>query len=133
MATVRFLADSVQPMIDELTSLKSSISESYAHLGDPTGKQLKQSQQVRDLDEQSNMYDRLFEEEEAKRQAFGVKTRAETLQEFVLLFFFIGYGVFTISMALFAMSTQGSSAAIKIVLGMLFSLLLISGILIRYA
>jgi hypothetical protein len=136
MATVRSFADRVQNSIDELTSLKSKISDSYDTLSNTTLSQkrtLKQSKESNDLEQESEMYDRLFEEEEAKLQMFGGKTRAETLQEFVLLFFFVGYGIFTISMALLAMTTQGSSAALKIIGILLFCLLLISGILIRYA
>jgi hypothetical protein len=122
--------------IDELTSLKSNISDSFDTLSNTTLSQkriLKQSKESNDLEQQADMYNRLFEEEEARLQAFGGKTRAQTLQEFVLLFFFVGYGIFTVSMALLAMTTQGSTASLKIVGLMLFSLLLISGILIRYA
>lgn len=136
MATVRSFADRVQNCIDELTSLKSKISDSYDILSNTNISQkrtLKQSKESNDLQQEAEMYDRLFEEEEAKLQAFGGKTRAETLQEFVLLFFFVGYGIFTVSMALLAMSTQGSSAALKIIGILIFCLLLISGILIRYA
>jgi hypothetical protein len=136
MATVRSFADRIQNSIDELTSLKSSISDSFDLLSNTSLSQkriLKQSKESNDLEQESEMYDRLFEEEEAKLQAFGGKTRAETLQEFVLLFFFVGYGIFTVSMALLAMTTQGSTGALKIVGLLLFCLLLISGIMIRYA
>jgi len=132
MATVRILADTVQGILDELTTLKRNISESYAQVTTSDRKQLKQSQEVRDLTEQSEMYDHLFEEEEAKIQALGGKTRAETLQEFVLLFFFVAYGVFSISLALFALAKQGTTAAAKIIFLMLFSGLLIAGIIMRY-
>lgn len=136
MATVRSFADRVQTSIDELTSLKSKISDSFDTLSNTELSQrrvLKQSKESNELKEEADKYDRLFEEEEAKLQALGGKTRAETLQEFVLLFFFVGYGIFTVSMALLAMSTQGSTAALKIVGLMLFCLMLISGIIIRYA
>jgi hypothetical protein len=136
MATVRSFAERVQNSIDELTSLKSKISDSFDTVSNTNLSQkrtLKQSKESADLEQESEMYDRLFVEEEAKLQALGGRTRAETLQEFVLLFFFVGYGVFTVSMALLAMSTQGTSAALKIIGLLLFCLLLISGILIRYA
>jgi hypothetical protein len=136
MATVRSFADRVQTSIDELTSLKSKIGDSFDTLSNTTLSQkrnLKQSNEANRLDEEAAMYDRLFEEEQVKLQGFGGKTRAETLQEFVLLFFFVAYGVFTVSMALLAMSTQGTNAALKIIGLLLFCLLLISGILIRYA
>lgn len=136
MATVRSFAERVQNSIDELTSLKSKISDSFDTVSNTNLSQkrtLKQSKESADLEQESEMYDRLFEEEEAKFQSFGGRTRAETLQEFVLLFFFVGYGVFTVSMALLALSTQGTTEALKIVGLLLFCLLLISGILIRYA
>ena len=136
MATVRSFADRVQNCIDELTSLKSKISDSFDTLSNTSLSQkrtLRQSKESADLEQEADMYDRLFEEEEAKVQAFGGRTRAETLQEFVLLFFFVGYGIFTVSMGLLAMTTQGTNAALKIIGLLLFCLLLISGILIRYA
>jgi hypothetical protein len=136
MATVRSFAERVQNSIDELTSLKSKISDSFDTLSNTDlskKRTLKQSKESSDLEKEAEMYDRLFEEEEAKLQAFGGKTRAETLQEFVLLFFFVGYGIFTVSIALLAMTTQGTTAALKIVGLMVFCLLLISGLIIRYA
>jgi hypothetical protein len=136
MATVRSFADRVQTILDELTSLKSNISDSFDTLSNTGLSQkrvLRQSKEANDLEQEADKYDRLFEEEEVRLQALGGKTRAQTLQEFVLLFFFIGYGIFTISMGLLAMATQGTTAAVKIIAIMLFCLLLISGIMIRYA
>ena len=136
MATVRSFADRVQTILDELTSLKSNISDSFDRLSNTELSQrriLRQSKEANDLEQEADKYDRLFEEEEARLQIFGGKTRAETLQEFVLLFFFVGYGIFIVSMGLLAMATQGTTAALKIIGLLLFCLLLISGIMIRYA
>jgi hypothetical protein len=70
-------------------------------------------------------------EAQYKFQAGGGKTRKQTLQEFVILFFFVGYAFFTVSLVLYARATGGSPG--KIFGGMLFLMLIISGIIIRYA
>jgi hypothetical protein len=87
----------------------------------------------RDVKDETRKYETLFEEEEAKLQALGGKTRKQTLQEFVLLFFWISYAVFTISVGLFTSRTQGTGAAQKIVGILVLVALVITAILIRYA
>ena len=83
------------------------------------------------LTQEAATYDRKFEEEQYKFQANGGKSRKQTLQEFVILFFFVGYALFTVSLIMYG-KTVGISTA-KIFFGMLFGLLMISGIIIRYA
>ena len=83
------------------------------------------------LKQEAATYDRKFEEEQHKFQANGGKSRKQTLQEFVILFFFVGYALFTISLIMYGRVVGISTA--KIFFGMLFGLLMISGIIIRYA
>ena len=77
------------------------------------------------------MVDKKFEEAEYKVQASGGKSRKQTLQEFVILFFFVAYAAFTVSLVLYGRALGVSIA--KIFGIMAFSLLMISGIIIRYA
>ena len=136
MTTVQALATRVANSSNEITGITAQITSAFSALSKnpaATKRALSQSKAENDLDTEAAMYNRLFEEEEGRLQALGGKTRHQTLQEFVLLFFFVAYGVFTISLAIMAFTKEGSSAALKILGAMLFSLLLISGILIRYA
>lgn len=87
----------------------------------------------RDVKDETRKYETLFEEEESRLQALGGKTRKQTLQEFVLLFFWISYAVFAISVGLFTSRTQGSSAAQKMVGILVLGAFVITAILIRYA
>ncbi len=87
----------------------------------------------RDVKDETRKYETLFEEEESKLQALGGKTRKQTLQEFVLLFFWISYAVFTISVGLYTSRTQGTGAAQKMVGILILVALVITAILIRYA
>ena len=83
------------------------------------------------LTEEAATYDRKFEEALYKFQANGGKSRKQTLQEFIILFFFVGYSLFTVSLIMYGRVVGISTA--KIFFGMLFALLMISGIIIRYA
>ena len=83
------------------------------------------------LKEEAATYDRKFEEAQYKFQANGGKTRNQTLQEFIIFFFFVGYALFTVSLIMYGRVVGISTA--KIFFGMLFGLLMISGIIIRYA
>ena len=83
------------------------------------------------LNEEAATYDRKFEEEQYKFQANGGKSRKQTLQEFIIFFFFVGYALFTVSLIMYGRVVGISTA--KIFFGMLFALLMISGIIIRYA
>lgn len=136
MTTVKQFSDTVQSLIDQLTILTDSITKSYNNLntrssiagGSPD---IKTQASIQELNQQAAEYDRQFEEAQYKFQAGGGKTRKQTLQEFVILFFFVGYAFFTVSLVLYARATGGSPG--KIFGGMLFLMLIISGIIIRYA
>ncbi len=135
MPSVQELATRVQNLYNRITILESNISESYDKVID---RQLKgggytNEKELNDLKAETDAYDRKFEEEESKLQGLGGKTRKQTLQEFVLLFFFVAYGLFVVSLAVQAQITQGGNSALKILAAMVFAGLLITGILIRYA
>jgi hypothetical protein len=86
---------------------------------------------IRDFKQKADSYDRQFEEEESRLQAYGGKTRKQTLQEFVLLFFFVAYGILTVSFALYA--NRAGMDSQKILGIMLFMAFILAGIIVSYA
>ena len=135
MPTVREFSATIQTILDEITILRDSITKSYNKMNTRSDMSLSNDSisqaTVAALKQEAATYDRKFEEEQYKFQANGGKSRKQTLQEFIILFFFVGYALFTVSLILYG-RVVGSST-VKIFFGMLFGLLMISGILIRYA
>lgn len=128
MVTVSEFRSRLDRIINDYTEIKNKLS-SY----DPTIDNTKMvKSQVRQLKQQTNEYDREFEEEQAKSSALGGKTRKQTLQEFVLLFFFISYCLFVIAFATYTSVKEGGGAGKILAIGVL-GLGFIVGFLIRYA
>jgi hypothetical protein len=136
MPTLQELKTRVQTLIDDYTAIKNTLeAQSNINTDSPSFKttQNRIRGDMKTFKNQANQYDREFEEEQAKFAALGGKTRKQTLQEFVLLFFFVSYTLFIVAVATYASITEGSGAAAKIIgLGVL-GLGLIAGLLIRYA
>jgi hypothetical protein len=137
MTTVKQFSDTLQGLIDELTIITDSITKSYNNLntrssatsgGSPD---IKTQATIASLKQEADEYDRKFEEAQYKFQASGGKTRKQTLQEFVILFFFVGYALFTVSLILYGRAVGISTG--KIFGGMFFLFFIIAGIIIRYA
>lgn len=135
MATVGQVAAEVQTYIDEITSLTTSIKNNYP--GSSSGPSPASGHAIAQLKEQAETYDRQFEEEQYKRQAYGGRGRKQTLQEFVLMFFYISFGLLTATLIFYAHATAvpatGSASTLKIVAGMAFILLVVTAILVRYS
>ena len=137
MTTVRQVSASVQGIIDELTILTASITNSFNNMNTRASTSKAQDNDIltqstiKNLKDQADMVDRKFEEAEYKVQASGGKSRKQTLQEFVILFFFVAYAAFTISLVLYSKATGKS--VLKTLGTMAFILLIIVGIIIRYA
>ena len=113
---------------------KANIKKSYDNLNTRSSGgslDIKSQATIENLKQQAVEYDRQFEEAQYKFQASGGKTRKQTLQEFVILFFFVGYALFTVSLILYSRATGGSPGTIFG--GMFFLMLIIAGIIIRYA
>lgn len=130
MVTVSEFITRLQRIIDDYTELKNklSVDDTNSYLGNS---KIYKSQ-VRKLKQQANEYDREFEEEQSKVSALGGKTRKQTLQEFVLLFFFISYCLFVIAFATYTSVKEGGGAGKILAIGVL-GLGFIVGFLIRYA
>ncbi len=114
MTTVGALKDRVSAVLDRLTVLRSNIVASFADTSDLKQKTVAQSkQQIRTLAQEKAVADAEFREEESLSQAMGGQSRKQTLQEFVLLFFFVAYGILTISLTLTTFRSEGGSSALK--------------------
>ena len=128
MATVADLVSRVQTILNELTILQHKISESYDNYVKPSNKgEITLIQE--DYVSKGAMYDRLFQEKEGASQS-SRKGRAQTLQEYVLLFFFVAFAIFSISLALLSSSLTGKGMQ---VFGLMSLIIILSGALImRY-
>ena len=132
MVTVGEVKARVDSLLEKLQGLKANIIKSFKNL--PGFKVYGDSSTQSEIDalkEEADTYDRKFEEEQYKFLLNGGKSRKQTLQEFVILFFFVSYALLTVSFIVFGNAMDISTA--KIFFGMLFILLMISGIIMRYA
>ena len=135
--TVRDLNNAITGITDELIGLKESVISSFNALptrgGSPGGQDIQMKKEISDFNEKAATDDQQFVEEQARLDARGGKTRKQSLQEFVLLFFFVAYGLLTVALVLLANYTGGSSQAWKTFGLMLFIVFIVAGIIIRYA
>lgn len=131
MTTVGQLSARVKNILDELIIVVDSMRNSHANMNKPSAGVVANESQIDSLKKQADTANRQFEEAQHKFQLSGGKSRRQTLQEFVILFFFVAYAAFTVSLILYGRAVGVSTA--KIFGGMAFALLMISGIIIRYA
>jgi hypothetical protein len=135
--TIRDLNNAITAITDELIGLKESVISSYNALatrgGSAGGQDIQMKKEITDFNEKAATDDQQFVEEQARLDARGGKTRKQSLQEFVLLFFFVAYGLLTVALVLLANYTGGSSQAWKTFGLMLFIVFIVAGIIIRYA
>ena len=132
--TVSELNANLASAIDELTILTASIKNSYNSSAKGDGKAGSQDysmkKDIREFKESADKDDRQFEEEESRLQAFGGKSRKQTLQEFILLFFFVAYGILTVAFVLYG--NQFGLDTKKILFSMIFILLVITAMIVTY-
>jgi hypothetical protein len=140
MGTIQNVNDvlvKTQVMIDELTNLEESIRENTKNLqlDSNTNENIRVKSEIVAMKEEQERYDTMFEEEESILQTMGGKTRMQTLQEFVLTFFYSGFFLFSIAIAIYYFLRTGRSGAefAKAMGVMAFIGLVITGLLIRYA
>jgi len=104
----------VGAIIDEITTLKFNISDSYDTFISSKEEDAIIRNQKNDFKEKRKMYDRLFQEEEFRAQQAGGKSRQQTLQEYVLLFFFIAYTIFLKAIYTYVHIYYGFGKAIQV-------------------
>jgi len=123
------LQTSINTFLATLDSVQASIAESM-----DVKRSLAQTQQDVELSttlSQKGVYDSKFLEEKFPNQA--PKRRRQTLQEFVLLFFYISFAIFSVALMIYAFLENGQSysAAGKTMGLCCIIALAISGILIK--
>lgn len=130
---VNDILSNTQSMIERLTSIKLQISENFKQLQGSSVSKMKIQSEIRDMKDEQQKYDSLFEEEESTIQAMGGRTRMQTLQEFVLTFFYTGFVLISLSIAIYYyIRTGGSKKEVFKVIGlMIFIGLVITGLIIR--
>lgn len=140
MGTIQNVNDvlvKTQVMIDELTNLEESIRENTKNLqvDSNTNENIRVKSEIVAMKEEQERYDTMFEEEESILQTMGGKTRMQTLQEFVLTFFYSGFFLFSIAITIYYFLRTGRSGSefAKAMGVMAFIGLVITGLLIRYA
>jgi hypothetical protein len=117
----------VDAKVTELTTIYQSMPDATS------GEPVLLKDEIRTLKAEKQKADRAYEEEIARRETLGGKTRQQTLQEFVILFFFVSFGLLVVSTALQAGVVEGRSASIKIIgIGLLLTLF-IAAFVVRYA
>ena len=137
MPTLGEVRKRVDNIVTQMTNLRDKILESRTNNektgNDQTRLLETQKADMKELQNQAAAYDREFEEAKSRQTAMGGKGRAQTLQEFVLLFFYVSYLILTVSLTIFMYTTSSGADTAKMFFGMLFILLVISGILIVYS
>ena len=135
---VKELTDKLTKIIKDLETYTESIKKSYDNLNTRSGNlndivdnDLITQSQIASLRDETEAVDRQFVEAEHHFKASGGKSRKQTLQEFIILFFFVGYGLFSVSLIIYAKAV-GISVA-KTFGAMAFMLMIIVGIILRYA
>jgi hypothetical protein len=118
------------------TQIETKVSEMMAlaqSMRDPTKVSKSLDEDIQALATEENKANRTYEEEIHRREALGGRTRRQTLQEFVILFFFVSYSLLVLSFGLQAGIVEGRSASIKIIgLGAL-AIFFIAAFILRYA
>ena len=112
-----------------VTKLKTSIS----NYGKQDSESLTFAKEIRDMKTEARATDVMFEEEEMRLQVNGVRSRRQTLQEFVLLFFFTAYAILSAAIILYAYNEKGGNGALQALIGMLVLVVVISGFILQLA
>jgi len=116
----------VNTLVDEL---KQAINENAN--GDSSALLFKH--EVLEMKRAARAHDVMFEEEEANAQVKGKKTRRQTLQEFILLFFYCSYAILSAAIVMYAYIEKGSSNALGVTGMMIVLAFVITGFIIRLA
>lgn len=133
MTTVGQLKDRCNRLYDRINTIRSNIVTSLTDTSElKTQVVAKSKQELKNLKKDQAVYDAQFTEEEMLSQARGGKSRQQTLQEFVLLFFFVAYGVLTISLTLAVYRDAGGASAVKMIVLMSLMSLVVAAFIIRY-
>jgi len=123
MPTVGDLKSRITNITDELNIITNGIST--------PAKDLSMQPEILEFKQEAGAYDAQFDEEQSKR-TFGSKSRKQSLQEFVLLFFYVAIVLLTCALILYSFTNGNPLVSIQIFLSMVFITLVLSVIIIRY-
>jgi len=124
----------LEDILANLDILQGRIRTGYATMGITDPAIVQQELELYKATSQKTVYDSKFLEEQYPYQK-SPKVRVQTLQEFVLLFFYVSFAIFSVALMIYAFLEEGQSytAAAKM-LGMCLVLCLaVTAILIRVA
>jgi hypothetical protein len=133
MPSVTAVDKSIENIYNKLIGVNQKISEAYIKYIDTvtvgsTDEQVLQNDFLNDYNSKADMYDRLFQEQEAKFQkAGGKRTRGNTIQEYVILLFFVGFFIFSASISMYLGFLENSTQTGWTVFGMMCLIMFISG------
>ena len=88
--------------------------------------------EIREYENDTRKYDTQFEETKYMQDRFGGKTRKQSLQEFVLLFFYVAYALLSTAIIVFSFNVWGPLSTLKIFVMLVLFLLGTTGMIIRY-
>jgi len=128
--------ETINKLIDQATTIRDSLHIFKSKIDDTNNKldaaQVKQQVDLNTIKNDKKIYDSKFLEEQFPYQT-KTKQRRQTLQEFVLLFFYISLAIFCIAMMINAYLENGQdySVAVKILGLFVVIAFAITAILIR--
>ena len=128
MPSVGSLGSRIRSITDELAIIINGITTLSKGTND-----LSMQKEIQEFKEEAGAYDTQFVEEESKRAGFGGKSRKQSLQEFVLLFFYVAASLLTCALVLYSFTNGNPAAAAQVFLVMCFATLVVTAIIIRYA
>jgi hypothetical protein len=124
MATTIDLKNRITNITEEFAIIINKIKEP------PSSSNLEN--EIREYENDTRKYDTEFEEMKGMQERFGGKTRKQSLQEFVLLFFYVAYALLSTSIIMYSFNFWGALSTLKIFVMLVIFLLGVTGIIIRY-
>lgn len=124
----------IQDILSNMDIVKDRIVSGYSTQGTRNPAIIQQEMELYTVKRDKKIYDAKFLEEQYQYQKTP-KQRSQTLQEFVLLFFYVSLGIFSVALIVYAflLNGQSYSAAGKMLGLCIVMCLAITAILIRVA
>ena len=124
----------LEDILANLDILQGRVRTGYATMGTTDPAIVQQELELYKATSQKTVYDAKFLEEQYPYQK-SPKLRVQTLQEFVLLFFYVSFAIFSVALIIFAFLEEGQSytAAAKMGGMCVVLCLAVTAILIRVA
>jgi uncharacterized membrane protein YcjF (UPF0283 family) len=124
----------IQDILTNLDIVRDRIVSGYSAQGSRDPAIVQQEMELHTAQREKNIYDAKFLEEQYQYQKTP-KKRSQTLQEFVLLFFYVSLGIFSVALIVYAFLINGQSysAAAKMLALCIVMCIAITAILIKLA